>query len=78
VDPPYAEYAAVEADLQRVLVELLAPGALVVVETARRQVVVLPLMPVRVKRYGDTQVTFLEAARTPAPAAGRETAARQD
>jgi 16S rRNA G966 N2-methylase RsmD len=62
VDPPYAAYAVVESNLVRVLGELLVPGAVVVVETARGQTVDLPLAVARVKRYGDTQVTFLLAA----------------
>lgn len=62
VDPPYATYATVEADLVRWLGELLMPGAVVVAETARGQVIDLPLAVARVKLYGDTQVTFLLAA----------------
>ena len=62
VDPPYATYAAVEANLVRWLGELLMPGAVVVAETARGQVIDLPLAVARVKLYGDTQVTFLLAA----------------
>lgn len=65
VDPPYAEYATVEPELTGVLGKLLSPGAVVVVETARGQAVDLPFETVRVKRYGDTHVTFLEAG--PAP-----------
>lgn len=61
VDPPYAAYAAVEPVLVNVFGEVLVPGAVVVVETARHQAVDLALPVVRVKRYGDTQVTFLEA-----------------
>ena len=72
VDPPYAEYAAVEPELTGVLGKLLSPGAAVVVETARAQAVALPLETVRVKRYGDTQVTFLDAG--PAPASAEEPA----
>ena len=62
VDPPYAAYAAVEVNLGRGLGELLMPGAVVVAETARGQVIDLPLAVARVKLYGDTQVTFLLAA----------------
>lgn len=61
VDPPYATYAAVEPVLVSMFGALLAPGATIVVETARHQAVDLELPLVRVKRYGDTQVTFLQA-----------------
>ena len=61
VDPPYARYAAVERDLARLLPRVLAPGALIVVETAAGQAVDLPWRERRVKVYGDTKVVFLEA-----------------
>jgi 16S rRNA (guanine966-N2)-methyltransferase len=61
VDPPYARYAVVERDLVRLLPPVLAPGAFVVVETAREQAVTLPFRERRVKVYGDTRVVFLEA-----------------
>ncbi len=61
VDPPYARYGVVERDLVRLLPPVLAPGALVVVETAREQAVGLPFRERRVKVYGDTSVVFLEA-----------------
>ena len=59
VDPPYAQYAAVERVLDAALRAVLAPRALVVVETARGQDVHLPLIERSVKLYGDTRVTFL-------------------
>ena len=59
VDAPYARYAAVEPVLAAVLRPVLAPRALVVVETARGQEVRLPLVERSVKLYGDTRVTFL-------------------
>lgn len=58
-DPPYRKYAAAEGELARYAAAVLAPGALVAVETARGQRVSLPLRVVRVKTYGDTQVTVL-------------------
>jgi 16S rRNA (guanine966-N2)-methyltransferase len=61
VDPPYAAYAAVQPEVARELKALCLPGSVVVVESARGQVVSLPLTAIRVKRYGDTQVTFLLA-----------------
>lgn len=59
VDPPYARYGELEGDLARLLAPLLAPGALVVLETHRDQAFRLPWRVERVKRYGDTQVAFM-------------------
>ena len=61
VDAPYALYPAVELELAGRLPAVLAPGALVVVETARGQAVSLLLAERSVKLYGDTRVTFLQA-----------------
>ncbi len=58
VDAPYALYPKVEPELAGRLTAVLAPGAVVVVETARSQAVSLPLTEVSVKLYGDTRVTF--------------------
>ena len=58
VDAPYASYPAVEPELSDRLPAVLAPRAVVVVETARGQVVNLPLVETSVKLYGDTRVTF--------------------
>jgi len=60
-DPPYARYGELEGDLARLLAPLLAPGALVVLETHRGQALRLPWRTERVKRYGDTQVAFMAA-----------------
>jgi 16S rRNA (guanine966-N2)-methyltransferase len=59
VDPPYASYPQVEFELRRSLGEVLAPEALVVVETRRSQMVDLPWPERRHKLYGDTQVVVL-------------------
>ena len=59
VDAPYAQYGATEPALAAALRAVLAPRALVVVETARGQQVRLPLAERSVKLYGDTRVTFL-------------------
>jgi 16S rRNA (guanine966-N2)-methyltransferase len=59
VDPPYARYGELEGDLARLLAPLLAPGALVVLETHCDQALRLPWRLERVKRYGDTQVAFM-------------------
>jgi 16S rRNA (guanine966-N2)-methyltransferase len=58
VDAPYALYPKVEPELAGRLTAVLAPGAVVVVETARGQAVDLPLAQASVKLYGDTRVTF--------------------
>jgi 16S rRNA (guanine966-N2)-methyltransferase len=68
-DPPYGRYAELEPALARLLGPLLAPRAVLVVETAASTAVALPWPVVRVKRYGDTQVTFL-AARGRGPTGG--------
>ena len=60
-DPPYERYAQLEPALGRLLGPLLAPRAVLVVETAVTVAVALPWPVVRVRRYGDTQVTFLAA-----------------
>jgi 16S rRNA (guanine966-N2)-methyltransferase len=60
-DPPYARYAELEPALGRLLGPLLAPRAVLVVETAAPTVVALPWPVVREKRYGDTKVTVLAA-----------------
>ena len=61
VDPPYVAYREVELDLSVLLERVLAPGALVVVETGKGESVRLPLSSLRAKLYGDTLVTFMEA-----------------
>ncbi len=68
-DPPYERYAQLEPALARLLGPLLAPRAVLVVETAATTAVALPWPVVRVRRYGDTQVTFL-AARGRGPTEG--------
>ena len=61
-DPPYERYAEVRPVLARLLGPLLAPRAVLVVETAAGTAAGLPWAVVRDKRYGDTRVTFLVAA----------------
>ena len=61
-DPPYATFARVQGDLGRSLGPVLAPHAVIVVETSRGEDVRLPWPVERVKRYGDTQVSFLVAS----------------
>jgi 16S rRNA (guanine966-N2)-methyltransferase len=61
-DPPYDRYAEVRPALARLLGPLLAPHAVLVIETASGTAAGLPWTIVREKRYGDTRVTFLVAA----------------
>jgi 16S rRNA (guanine966-N2)-methyltransferase len=58
-DPPYDRYAEVRPALARLLTPLLAPRAVLVVETAAATAPELPWAILREKRYGDTRVTFL-------------------
>jgi 16S rRNA (guanine966-N2)-methyltransferase len=60
-DPPYDRYADVRPALVRLLGPVLAPQAVLVVETAAGVTAGLPWTVVREKRYGDTRVTFLVA-----------------
>ena len=64
-DPPYDRYAEVRPALARLLGPLLAPHAVLVIETAAGTAAGLPWTIVREKRYGDTRVTFLVAADAP-------------
>ncbi len=64
-DPPYDRYAEVRPDLAGLLGPLLAPRAVLVIETAAGRTADLPWTIVREKRYGDTRVTFLVAAGVP-------------
>ena len=63
-DPPYDRYAEVRPALASLLGPLLAPRAVLVIETAAGTAAGLPWTIVREKRYGDTRVTFLVAADT--------------
>jgi 16S rRNA (guanine966-N2)-methyltransferase len=60
-DPPYARSADAQDTLSRLLGSVLAPQAVIVVETSRREDVELPWRQVRVKLYGDTKVAVLAA-----------------
>jgi len=64
-DPPYDRYAEVRPALARLLGPLLAPRAVLVIETAAGTAAGLPWTIVREKRYGDTRITFLVAAEVP-------------
>lgn len=61
-DPPYDRYVEVRPALARLLGPLLAPHAVLVIETAGGTAAGLPWTIVREKRYGDTRVTVLVAA----------------
>jgi 16S rRNA (guanine966-N2)-methyltransferase len=58
VDPPYGEWAALEARLADVLPPLLAEDGLLVVETDARTEPGLPLDPVTSRRYGSARLTL--------------------
>ena len=60
-DPPYAQYDAVRPALLRLLPPVLAPQAVLVVETAAGTAAALPWTVLREKRYGDTRVTVYVA-----------------
>lgn len=62
-DPPYARSADAQDVLTRLLGPVLAPQAVIVVETSVKEDVVLPWRLVRVKTYGATKVTFMDAVR---------------
>jgi 16S rRNA (guanine966-N2)-methyltransferase len=62
VDPPYADAGRVGPLLGRRLVEILAPGALVVCESDRRSPVELDLASERERRYGDTLIRIYRQA----------------
>jgi len=68
-DPPYDLYEQIRPALVRLLGRVLAPGAVLVVESAAGTAAGLPWAVVREKRYGDTRVTFLVARAAP-PAEG--------
>ena len=57
-------YAGVQPALAALLQPVLAPGAVLVVETSARTRAELPWRVVREKRYGDTRVTFLVAGKS--------------
>lgn len=60
-DPPYDLYEQIRPAFARLLGRLLAPGAVLVVESAAGGAAGLPWGVLRDKRYGDTRVTFLAA-----------------
>jgi len=60
-DPPYDRYEQVLPAVARLLGRVLAPGAVLVVESAARTPAGLPWRVVREKHYGDTRVTVLVA-----------------
>ncbi len=60
-DPPYAGAAGALETLGGLLGAVLAPQAVIVVETSAKEDVALPWREVRVRVYGDTKVTFMVA-----------------
>ena len=60
VDPPYAEWEALEPRLAPYLASVLAPDGLIVVETASRVEPSLPLAQRTSRRYGSARLTLFE------------------
>ena len=60
IDPPYAEWAELEATLGRHLPAVLADDGLVVVETSARDEPQLPLALRTSRRYGSARLTLFE------------------
>lgn len=58
VDPPYRRAQGLSEALAQALPDLLSPGALVVVESARKAPVALPLQVTAQRSYGDTTITI--------------------
>jgi 16S rRNA (guanine966-N2)-methyltransferase len=56
-DPPYGEWETHEPVLAELVPAVLAPDALVVVETSERVEPELPLAPVTSRRYGSARIT---------------------
>jgi 16S rRNA (guanine966-N2)-methyltransferase len=62
VDPPYAQYASLEAALARYLPTVLAEDGLLVVETGARDEPTLPLHARTSRRYGSARLTVFTHA----------------
>ena len=60
-DPPYRLADRLEADLDTLIPNVLAPGARLIVEGAARRPPRLSLPVVTERRYGDTVVTLYHA-----------------
>jgi 16S rRNA (guanine966-N2)-methyltransferase len=58
LDPPYERWPELETPLAALLPEVVAPGGLVVVETATGLEPVLPLDCVTTRRYGSARLTL--------------------
>jgi 16S rRNA (guanine966-N2)-methyltransferase len=58
IDPPYRQARAWASELTAILPPLLSPAARVVVESAIRAPLELPLEIERQRRYGDTSITI--------------------
>jgi 16S rRNA (guanine966-N2)-methyltransferase len=58
IDPPYRQAREWASELAAILPELLSPAARVVVESATRAPLQIPLEIERQRRYGDTSITI--------------------
>ncbi len=56
LDPPYKQSEQIARELSNDLVAVLAPGAIVVTESDRRQPLELELSLIQERRYGDTTI----------------------
>jgi 16S rRNA (guanine966-N2)-methyltransferase len=62
VDPPYRRFSSLENALIEHLPEILAPGGLLLVETAAKEEPELPLQKRTSRRYGAARLTLFEPA----------------
>jgi len=60
VDPPYRRFSSLQNALIEYLPELLAPGGLLLVETAAKEEPELPLQKRTSRRYGAARLTLFE------------------
>ena len=60
VDPPYRRFSSLQNALIRHLPEILAPGGMLLVETAANEEPDLPLAKRTSRRYGSTRLTLFE------------------
>ena len=62
VDPPYRRFSSLQNALIEHLPEILAPGGLLLVETAAKEEPELPLPKRTSRRYGAARLTLFEPA----------------
>ncbi|RJQ46407.1 MAG: 16S rRNA (guanine(966)-N(2))-methyltransferase RsmD [Gaiellales bacterium] len=72
IDPPYKMLRVVLPELERLLPGVMAPGAVLVVESDARETVSLPFEPVAGKTYGDTSIRIFRLDGEGVPATPQE------